>query len=61
MQAAVKRLSSGRHWPDPRFPNEHPVAQELPVGSELLIALTLGGAGWWAIIKLVEWVVIHLT
>ena len=28
---------------------------EVPVGSELLIALTLGLAGWWAIVHAVIW------
>ncbi len=30
--------------------------QELPVGSELLIALTLGLMGWWGIVHLVMWI-----
>lgn len=30
--------------------------QELPVGSELLIGLTLGLAGWWAIVHAVLWI-----
>jgi hypothetical protein len=30
--------------------------QELPVGSELLIGLTLGLGGWWAIVHAVIWI-----
>ena len=29
--------------------------RELPAGSELLIAFTLGIAGWWVIIHTVVW------
>jgi hypothetical protein len=29
---------------------------ELPVGSELLIAFTLGLGGWWAIVHAVIWI-----
>jgi hypothetical protein len=29
--------------------------RELPVGSELLIAFTLGAAGWWVILMTVRW------
>ncbi len=31
-------------------------ARELPVGSELMIALALGLAGWWGIVHLVMWI-----
>ncbi len=42
-------------------PNLHAADQnggkhEVPVGSELLIALTLGLAGWWAIVHAVIWI-----
>ena len=30
--------------------------REVPVGSELLIGLTLGLAGWWAIVHAVMWI-----
>ena len=30
--------------------------RELPVGSELIIACTLGLAGWWGLVHLVMWI-----
>lgn len=30
--------------------------QELPIGSELAIGLTLGLIGWWAIVHVVMWI-----
>ncbi|GEM_PF-5495374 len=35
--------------------NEPTRTRELPVGSELIIAFTLGLAGWWGIVHLVMW------
>ncbi len=29
---------------------------ELPVGSELMIAVSLGATGWWMIARLVMWI-----
>lgn len=36
--------------------NNRTGTREMPVGSELLIALTLGLAGWWGIVHLVMWI-----
>jgi len=30
--------------------------RELPVGSELMIAVALGATGWWMIARLVLWI-----
>ncbi len=30
--------------------------QELPVGSELMIAFSLGIVGWWGIAQMVMWI-----
>lgn len=36
--------------------DRHGSEQELPVGSELLIGLTLGLMVWWAIVHAVIWI-----
>jgi hypothetical protein len=28
----------------------------MPIGSELLIAFTLGAAGWWIILRMILWI-----
>ena len=61
MQAAVTRLSARQNWPAPHDRNDRAVQRELPVGSELLIAVSLGAAGWWAIFKFAYWAVAALT
>ncbi len=41
------------NWEMTHRPNDK---QELPVGSEILIGLTLGLLGWWAIVHAVIWI-----
>ncbi len=36
--------------------NNYHGKQELPVGSELFIGLTLGLIGWWGIVHAVIWI-----
>ena len=51
------REQAGRqNGPVLQLDNELDVPQELPIGSELLIAFALGAAGWWGIVRTVQWV-----
>ena len=42
--------------PNVGMSDHHNGRHEVPVGSELLIGLTLGLAGWWAIVHAVMWI-----
>lgn len=50
-QQAVRQNAPGFH-----IQNDRDEGRELPIGSELMIAVALGSAGWWVIARLVIWI-----